>query len=60
MAKGTKVTYGLESSDSVRLVMSESMARMHGAAFESWRQRLFAGEVVPCEDYEGPELSVAE
>ncbi len=59
MANGTKVTYGLESSDCVRLVMSESMARMHGAAIESWRQKLLAGEVVPCEDYDGPELSVA-
>lgn len=59
IANGTKVTYGLESAESVRLVMSESMAQMHGAAIESWLQKLLAGEVAPAEDYDGPEVPVA-
>lgn len=58
LAKGTKVTYGLESSDCVRLVMGESMAQMHGTVIESWRQKLLAGEVLPSEDYDGPEIAI--
>jgi basic membrane protein A len=59
MVMGKKLIYGLESADSVRLLMSESMAQAHGATIESWRQKLLAGQVVPSEDYDGPELSVA-
>lgn len=59
MAMGKKVIFGLESTDSVRLVMCDSMARAHGAVVETWRQKLLKGEAVPSEDYDGPELSVS-
>ena len=56
MVTGRKVIYGLQSSDSVRLVMGPSLARSHGADIESWRQKLLTGEVVPSEAYDGPEV----
>ncbi len=58
LAAGTKVIYGLQSSDSVRLVVCPSLARSHGTVIESWRQKLLAGEVVPAQAYDGPELSI--
>ena len=58
LAQGTKVTYGLESAESVRLVMSEALARAHGDVIEMWRQKSLAGDVLASEEYDGPELSI--
>lgn len=59
MPMGKKVIYGLEVADSVQLVMSDVMVQSHGAVVEAWRQKLLKGEVVPSEDYDGPELAVS-
>jgi basic membrane protein A len=55
---GTRKSQGLESPESVRLVMSPELRATFGETIDQWRERLIAGAVVPADTYEGPELDI--
>jgi basic membrane protein A len=59
LAPGTIRTYGLESPECVRLVLTPALQALHGASLDAWQQRLLTGEVVPAQGYDGPEISAA-
>jgi basic membrane protein A len=57
LAPGAKRIRGLESPDSVSLVMAPSLRALHGEAVELWAQRLREGTVMPADHYDGTELA---
>ena len=58
LAPGTTRVHGLASPDCVRLVVAPALQATHGAALAAWEQRLRAGEVMPADHYDGPELTL--
>lgn len=58
LTPGTTRVHGLASPDCVRLVVAPALQAAHGAALAAWEQRLRAGEVMPADHYDGPELTL--
>jgi hypothetical protein len=58
LAPGTTRVHGLASPDCVRLVVAPALQAAHGATLAVWEERLRAGEVMPADHYDGPELTL--
>ncbi|MDP3699427.1 MAG: BMP family protein [Hylemonella sp.] len=54
---GSLKVHGLEDPAYVGLSMSPDGAARFGPQIEAWRKRLMSGEVVPDEDFSGPEMA---
>lgn len=57
-ASGTLKVHGLEDAAFVSLAMAPELQARWGDSINGWRDKLIAGEVVPEDSYDGPELAV--